>query len=124
MDSYLPILKHGMFVLANVIVGGDQHHHHSGDTPTGCPKTLAECIQTGRYNPGKVGNISAPEQRAICQAVDIPVRPRFVLIFNLNSVTNSFGFVMMLDVYMQPQMLVLLEKLHSFILQGKSECCV
>lgn len=27
------------------------------------------------------------------------VQPRFVLIFNLNSVTNSIGFVMMLDVY-------------------------
>ena len=26
--------------------------------------------------------------------------------------------------FMQPQMLVLMEKLHSFVLQGKSECHV
>ena len=27
-------------------------------------------------------------------------------------------------IFMQPQMLVLLEKLHSFVFQGKSECHV
>lgn len=54
-------------------IGGNQHHHHSGDTPTGCPKKLAEVIRTGQYNPAKVGSTSAPELRAVCEAVDIPV---------------------------------------------------
>ena len=54
------------------IIGGNQEHH-SGETPTGCPKRLAEAIRTGQYNPLMVGNVSAPELRDICQRVGIQV---------------------------------------------------
>ena len=53
-------------------IGGNQHHHHSGDNPIGCPKKLTEVIRMGQYNPAKVGSTSAPELRAVCEAVDIP----------------------------------------------------
>ena len=54
------------------ILGGNQHNHHSGDTPIGCPKKLAEFIRKGQYDPTKASSITAPELRTVCQSVDIP----------------------------------------------------
>lgn len=46
----------------------------SAGAPVGCPKTLAELIRNGVYNPLNIGSFSAPELQEICSLVDIPIK--------------------------------------------------
>ena len=90
----------------------------------GCPKKLASLIKKGVYEPQESTLAGLEQLKKICKDVDIPITSSSTKVYNYK-VCFSLCIVMQYNPFNnKPQMLKLLEELHSFVLQGNSECHV
>ncbi len=92
----------------------------SAGIPSGCPKRLASLIREGKYDPSRVCEMTVSELRSVCSDANLTIGMSATKV-------RAFDYAVWLHVSscarsLQPQMLVQLEALHSYILQGESEC--
>ena len=107
-----------------VMLNTESHKKRAmGEKLIGCPKQLGGLVREGRYDPLTVGSQPANVLRDICTSCEICIYTRIikglVAIYNtlLHACHESRCIILI-----QPQMILLLEKLYSYLIRGNSEC--